>query len=487
MKVFENKVGRPSNETLKKRRTVKTLIVCLVVFVLALCSFLTYTIIKSFNVSGESKNISAGGVEVSVAGRNGGFIIGSKYYKKTEVSLGSNVSISTKKDAVGSNVIYVASDGKTKLDFKTVVGNDLKKKVGGSYSKVVLQTLNSSGKAIETKTTNIKSNTVTPFITIKKATNKVKISVMQATTNGAKQIFSKTINVSTLPIVTPKLVDKATKNSSGVYVVKNNGNNKINFKLDFTSGHTMYYSVFTYNGHTLTSSNVDKTLATCVAFNKSMTTPDYTVSVTTQAAVRLRIYNNLNTCKSDTKAKYASPSDSNKTVIKESSIKYSSKFTTTNSDGYVTPVNYDKAAIGKKIGSQTSSACKQYAYKYAYYIKYGKTTTGYDPVCTTYSNESDLISKIKTSIDNGTALMVFFSNNFGEYKQHWGVAVGYKPNEYNKVTHISQIMFLDPYSSSGYGKKGASILWAGPIFNSDHKNIHSTMLKLKNNTYCYVK
>ena len=212
------------------------------------------------------------------------------------------------------------------------------------------------------------------------------------------------------------------------------------------------------------------------------------MNVNRKRGARIRVYSSLANCTADDNSVLASPTSGNtkRKVMKEFAVKYRPNNTVTNSDGYIVPLHYNKATIGKTIGSQTKSQCKLYAYKYAYYIKYGKTTTGYNPICKTYSSMSNLLSIIKNNIDNGSSTMVFFSNNYGEYKQHWGVAVGYKPNKNNEVTHISQILFLDPYSSVGYGKKGENVLWSGRIFDEKGNNIHSTMLRFKNSTYCYV-
>ncbi len=368
MKLFKNKVGRPSNEALKKRRIIYLAIIFVAVIAIGACVFYTVNYFKNSNVSGTNKYMSTTGANIYMVATSDCFITGNKLYTKDAyISLGSSAALSTVKDNLGSKVVYSASNGKGKIIFRGNFGNDIMKRVGKNYSKLIVQVFNSSNRSISQKSVNIKSASVSATVAIPKNAYTVKVSVVQAVSNGTKQIFAKTINISTLPTISATFVDKAIKNSEGLYAVKYNGNNRIKYNLGNGSGRTLYYSVFTYNSHTLTSANVNGTKATCVAFNKNITTPNYGVNVNSNVAIGIRIYENLNTCKSDTNAKYAAPGD-NRTVLKEFDVKYLSKYTTLNKKKYTVLTAYNKEAIGLNIGTQTRKKCFMYALKYGAYI-----------------------------------------------------------------------------------------------------------------------
>ena len=465
---------------LGKKSNIKKIAVFLIVIMILCCAALVYLFISWGDVSGESKNIATTDAIFSLAGKKGGFIYKDKYYAKGKsVTLGGITS----GNKIGSNVFYFAADGESSFTIKGKFGKQMTKPSDKKQIAFYVQTYNSKGVVLESKNTLVKSSTHSLTINSRRGINYVKISLSKAGT----VIYTIIAKVGNLPTIEHQSLSGATRNSAGEYVIKTPGEVNLRFKFTYESGHTLYYRWFTYKDYTMSASNINSTNKKCVPLTGN-TTVDYPMNVNRKRGARIRVYSSLANCTADDNSVLASPTsgNTNRKVMKEFAVKYRPNNTVTNSDGYIVPLHYNKATIGKTIGSQTKSQCKLYAYKYAYYIKYGKTTTGYNPICKTYSSMSNLLSIIKNNIDNGSSTMVFFSNNYGEYKQHWGVAVGYKPNKSNEVTHISQILFLDPYSSVGYGKKGENVLWSGRIFDEKGNNIHSTMLRFKNSTYCYV-
>lgn len=475
MKLFENKVGRPSNELLKRRKNAKILIIACVVAVLCLVSYGIYSLTS---VTGIAKNIKATDAAFSISGVNGGFVYKSKYYAKgKKLALGGT----SKANPLGVNVLFFSSSGNTSFN---IVGNFGKKMTVPPDKKPIafsIQGFDTNNKVVSSSNVLVKSSTHTLKMTASKNIRYVKITLSKT----GEIIYSTVVNISNLPTIEHKKVTAAAKNSSGEFVQKESGEAKMKFTVTNYSGHTLYYRWFTYKNNVVKSSEVGSKNQTCVAFNKTTTTAEYPLSVTRPRAATLRVYATLNDCRNDNSAKYPRPSTSNRTVLSDIIVRYKLMYTTTNSSGFTVLSSFNKATIGKLIGSQTKSDCKQYAYKYAYYMKHGTTTTGYSPICSTYSNRQSLLNIIKKNIDSGNPIMVFFSNNYGTYKQHWGVAVGYKLNNNGELNNLGQIYFLDPYSSAGYGKKGENVLWAGTAFNSNNVSTHGTMKALKNNTYCY--
>ena len=483
MGLFKNEVGRPSNETLKKRRIIYLVIIFVAVIGIGACVFYTVNYFKNNNIEGTDKNISAAEAKLYVSGNNNGFTMDNKYYSKgTSVPLGSSILISNAKDGVGSNVIFTSSDGKTKLDFKGEFGKDLQRRIGSIYSKIIVQTYNSAKKVIATKSVNIKSSSTTATIAIPKNTNTVRVAVLQATFNGQREIFSKTINVSAIPTIANTSVDKANKNSNGIYIVSKNGENKIKYNINTSSGRTMYYSVFLYDGHSFDTSNVKSTLASCVSFNSNKTTPNYSVTVNSQLGVKIRIYADANTCKNDIKARYPSANGNNRQVLVESNIKISPKLTTTNKSKYIVLANYSKSAIGKNVGTQIGSNCFIWALKYGAYIMgngtYTKTTdvaANYNATSHNAKTTSEIYDVIVKNIDNGKPVVIHVYNSSSS--THYVTVVGYKRDKYKKVDSLDDLWIIDPYPAGGESCKGKKDAATTPkkCLVKDNLNVSSVM------------
>lgn len=452
MSLFKNDVGRPSNEILKKRRNIKILIIVLAVLAVAGLSYFTYSYVSRNSVSGESKNISTSDAVFYIAGKNAGFIVNNKYYSKGKyISLGSKITMSTVKDNVGSSVVYVASSGKTAINIKGTFGREFTKKVNGANSTMILQSFNSSGKVVSSKIVKITKSSVVGNLTISSNVRSIKVSLMQQTVSGVKQVYTKTINTSTLPTVSETLVDSARKTSNGVYAVEKNGDNRVKFNINTTSGHTMYYSVFTYKSHSLTSANVEKKNTTCASFSKSTTTPTYSVNVNNMKAISIKVYGDINTCRSDSGSK--ANSKTSKPILTATSVKYSPKYTITNSAGYNVIVKYSRSGIGKNIGTQKGPNCFMYALKYGAYILGKSSYTKNSTVSSIYGatshyakSEKEIYDAIVYNIDRGKPVVIHVSNSQSE---HYVTVVGYKQDLKGNVDSFDDIWIIDPYPAGG--------------------------------------
>ena len=467
MKLFENKIGRPSNDTLKKRRAVKALIVASVVLVLGLVSF---GVCSLLGISGVSKNVKSTSAAVYISGKNGGFVYKKKYY-----AAGKTITLGTiEKQPANDNVFFFASDGKTTFNIK---GNFGKKfiKYDNGYPKFIVQSYDSSNNVLQTKTTEVKSTAYTLTLTASQNIHHLRIGIIK----GGKQVYSQTIKVGTTPTVEHITVSQARKNTAGEFVIEKSAEVKMKFKLTTTSGHTMYYRWFTYIGYTLKSSEVVSTNETCVAFNKTTTTEEYPMNVNRPRAGMIRVYATKEDCKNDTKAKYPSPSSNgkvnvNRSVLKEKVVKYKPAYTTTNSSGFTVIEKYDRKKLSNAIGSQKKYVCFTYALKYGAYIL-GKDYSSDSDSCGAFGatnhkakNAAEIYAAIVDNIDRGKPVVIHVYMN-EEHPTHWVTVVGYKRNAKGEVNSFDDIWIVDPYSSVDYGVKGDNVLWDGKA--SDRKNV----------------
>lgn len=191
MEVFKNKVGRPSNEFLKKRKQAKILIAVSVIFVIGILFYGGYSLL---NVTGISKNVSASGGTIYISGKSGGFIYSKKYYASGKsVTLGSISKYSN-----NPNVFLFASDGNTKFNIKGTFGKKFAKSDVNGYPNFIVQSYDVNGKTLETKTTQIKfAGTHTLTLTASKNIHHIRIGVLKS----GKQAYNQTIKIGTIPVL----------------------------------------------------------------------------------------------------------------------------------------------------------------------------------------------------------------------------------------------------------------------------------------------
>ncbi len=458
MELFKNKVGRPSNETLKKRTRVKIIIAVAVVVLLGSFSLLLYRALSASDVSGIPKNVGSNEAAFYIAGKSGGFVYSNKYYAANKsIILGT-----LKKAASDSNVFFFAADGKTTFKITGKFGKTVAKADGFGYGKFIAQSYDSAGRTLETKTAEVKSTTVT--FDLKASTNihRVRIGFIKS----GKEQFNKTILVGVTPTIEHMLVSRAAQNTKGEWLVEKPAEIKMKFKITSTNGHTMYYRWFTYNDYTIKSSNVSSTNQTCVRFNGTTTTAEYPMAVKGPRAGMIRVYATEAACKGDTKAKYPQPSSGGKSVtdrrvLKQKIVKYRTKYTTTNDSGFTVLADYDKMLLGDKIGTQREQICFRFALKYGSYIlKNGLYTNEQDSYAAYgasdhYGSASKIYSTIVDNIDQGKPIVIHTWLS-SKHPTHYVTVVGYKYGSNNKVDGLEDIWIVDPYARGGnncYGKK----------------------------------
>lgn len=254
------------------------------------------------------------------------------------------------------------------------------------------------------------------------------------------------------------------------------------FNISNSNGHTLYYRWFTFNDYTIKSSNVVSTNNTCVAFSSKTTTKEYPFNINRPRAGMIRVYASLADCNGDTKAKYARPSSksNNRSVLKEIVVKYRPNNVTTNSSGFTIINKYNRSNLSKTIGSQTKGQCFMYALKYGAYILGKSSYTSNSTSVSTYSavshnatTLSEIYSAIVNNVNNGKPVVIHVWNNSSD--THYVTVVGYKRDSNGKVDSLDDIWVVDPYSNSGYGKKGTNVLWDGKALGrSTVKGINST-------------
>lgn len=189
MKLFENKVGRPSNETLKKRRIVATVLIFVAVFAIGACVFYT---VNHFKTVGSSKNISTAfstyqllSSSIDMTDSKGNTYPkstyaelknGTTYYLvdmkstatlKIKVKYGDNIiagkTVNKKKYYYQMQVVAyaagdkkIASTGKTNIK-STVITQSLSVKNTVSYVRILIYDASSSRKVVETITFNVRA------------------------------------------------------------------------------------------------------------------------------------------------------------------------------------------------------------------------------------------------------------------------------------------------------------------------------------------
>ena len=111
MSLFKNGVGRPSNETLKKRRIVATVLLFTVVLAIGGCVFFT---VNYFKTTGTNKNISSGSIHnsISIKNKSGPIYVGTEKTKEGDFKVvgSKNLEISLNDFGKASIVVRTTYD-----------------------------------------------------------------------------------------------------------------------------------------------------------------------------------------------------------------------------------------------------------------------------------------------------------------------------------------------------------------------------------------
>ena len=163
MGLFKNGVGRPSNETLKKRRIIATIMIFAVVLAVGVCVFYTVNYFKG--VSGTDKNVSSSTLAPTVMAKNNS---GKSYIHKyvtdivTESWKGNYYLVGGNN---GSIEVELASSNKATITLKTIFNKDVakgfKKGLKKYYYQMEIATYDKNGEQIgKTGRINISKTTI---------------------------------------------------------------------------------------------------------------------------------------------------------------------------------------------------------------------------------------------------------------------------------------------------------------------------------------
>ena len=321
MELFKNGIGRPSNEVLKKRKYVKIAVVFLIIIVIGIIGFLVYrSNFSKGKLEGDKLNVApVANKFVAVSNGNNCYTVYAPtnaqnwrlqvYYKKKGVlSYGSNKIISKDhyNDKVKSQKVCFTKQKYDEETFRILV-----KWTTGANDKTYKTVRLSSWKP-----TGWNHNPLTGW-----AYEDFDVSWNKTTNNNNSNNSNNNNNSSALPTITFK-PQSGSINSKGVVQVTSANNYSTKVTITNTSGKTYYFRWFTYGNHNISSkptyNGVTYNNEVCVAFSsKKEISVGLNVSKSyPKRAGQIKIYSNLNSCKSD------SVSTSTKDVVTKKSVYY---------------------------------------------------------------------------------------------------------------------------------------------------------------------
>lgn len=467
MNIWKNKVGRPTNEILAKRSAIKTIIfACLVLVV--------FTVTMIFNDFYGDK--LKGAAEVSkttydITGLDGyGLVADELYYKG-----GTYINF----DNISSGIVFAGDTGKRRVNvrvrFPRAIYSPVKKSgyLYPDYTYVMFTKYNSSGKRISScPLKKVTSQTYDCWFTVDSATHYIEIDLYN--TNMAKnsagvRISSKRIDVAMWPTAKITAKSNLVKTSNDEYITTGYKTYENTGTIVNPSARKLYMRWITYKNLNMTASNVNY-ISDCISFSSKKYNIN-TISLTTNSTYPrrsgiIKVYSSYNQCSADS-------SGSKKNTLATATIKYVNSATGTNSYGYQELV-YSVGKIGEKIGSQNPSTCISHSLAYGSYILGGKVST-YFPIGDSFKascfgaydkyakSAQDLYNIIVAQLTKGIPVSIHVKNSSS---QHWVLVVGYKNKGNKKLDYgnITEYLWaIDPYSSSGHGKKGSKVLSRGVV------------------------
>ena len=175
MSLFKNSVGRPSNETLKKRRIVATVLLFTVVLAIGGCVFFT---VNHFKTTGTNKNISSGSIHnsISIKNKSGPIYVGTEKTKEGDFKVVGSKNLEISLNDFGKANIVVRT---TYDSVKTYAVKDGRKKY---YYQVQSFIYDKNNRVIgQTKKVDIKKTTIDQSITIDSNASYIMVQFYSAT------------------------------------------------------------------------------------------------------------------------------------------------------------------------------------------------------------------------------------------------------------------------------------------------------------------
>ena len=464
MKLFENKVGRPSNE-IKRKRKIFYFIIALVFFSLVGC-----IVILNVNFNKILGATTSNSVVFDIAGTNTGLQFDGTYYAKNNYNLTTN--------KIGNGIVFTSENEDTIINFrarfpKSVYDVGQYKLNGKKHDYIRFVSYGDNNKVIaKSSMSKVTQSTYSYKFKITKNVRYITAEIYSANasdTGASNRMVQKKIRVANRCKVTISPASgRLVANSNGVYNVTNYSNYKSNVNIINSSGLPLYYRWFTYSSLNPSKNNISYK-GTCKKFNnKSLNVNGLGLTVSEsypERSGRIKVYENKSACEKDNNS--ATYRD-----VGVGTIKYANNTkTATNNQGFTMLRNYQigKANLNnlsKSIGKQAPSVCFDYALAYGVYIiknggNYKHPTSSNYPAnrnaygsYATYStggklnseHYSKMYSIIKENINKGIPLVLWVNNSgAGGSGTHYVTIVGYKNAKVNNSSSfMSNIWILDP-------------------------------------------
>lgn len=453
---FDNEEKKSKN----KDKVIIFLAVIIVVLSLSVFGILVYKVyFAKDKVEGNNQNASTP-ISIKYSGGNGGIIVKDVYYAKGTVLTASQV---------GSSTIITNSNGNTNLNLSISLSSAYFRSISPYYFNIVSYG-NNNKKIVQTQCKKITSQKGSATITIKRGTTYVTTSIYKKRNCSGSVVATEKTKVNPAPYITIK--PTGTMDSNNVVKVTKSGTYSTNFTINNTTGNTYYYKWFTYKTNSY-SSGVSYQ-GPCKAFNKTVSTGSLGLKVDTSIPNRLgylRVYTSKSLCEADVNAKYknTTTNKSKQYYIQSAQIKYEWPNVYQASNGFKM-LRYDINDISKKIGSQNSYNCYNYALAYGVYILNGSVSTKHSCDVTKYGasksgtraeNKTKLFDIIKSKINNGIPVVLHVNNNSGG--EHWVLVTGYKIGKSSSNMGISDLYIVDPWMTP-LGSKNVT-LYSGIMSN----------------------
>lgn len=468
MSLFKNKVGRPSNSTLRNRK----LFLCFSIIILILLS--TILILFGLNVNNIRGDVITKPV-FDISGTNGGYIYNGKYYAKGKYNLTT--------DQIANGVVFTNSAGTTVINIRARfpesiynIKYDPLKGKRHDYIKFVSYGDNNKVLAQSSVLKVTKASYNYSF----KITSSVRYiaaeiySANSSDTGPSSRAVQKKIRTSSSSVVNISPSNTSLKkNSNGVYTVTSFANYTSNVSISNPSGLILYYRWFTYKNLNKTKNNISFR-GTCVKFNaRSVKISNLGLNVSQsypERSGKIKVYSSKSLCEKDNDS-LTSTDVGSKTISYANNTK-----TATNKEGFIMLSNYQigKASLNnlsKSIGQQAPGVCFDYALAYGVYVmKNGgnyKHPTSYSypanrsaygsdvPYSTNGSlnakNYTDMFNKIKTNINKGIPLVLWVNNSgAGGSGTHYVTIIGYRNEKVNNSSSfMKNVWVLDPANIGG--------------------------------------
>lgn len=463
MKLFENTVGRPSNDIIKKRRKfifISTGFVMLFIFGMALTMQLNNNISKKKLQGAASKPLSISYELENMDNTNGKDIA----YESGKYSFKVYLKNTASKSYYYKWFLYESDNTSGKVAQRYVC-KEFNKSIFFKAQIDIDETANNRAGLVKVYSDKDSCEADNKGISIKDVVEKEKIKLSLA-----------------------KIKVRLVNSNNKIYSLGNNNvvpdYGKYDFKVYLYNYDklTYYFRMFEYSEVDATGSY--KSVGECLAFNKDIS-KNYSVKIdknNKNKSFYLKVYNDMTACKLD------KSNNIKQKLIYDESYNYVSSSTVSNN--YL-KIKYDIKSISKTLGTGLKEKSKQASLAYGTYIlsnqkkvssmnknsdkKYGAYTSN-------YFDQKNVYDTIKSQLSKGIPVAINVSRN---NKSYWVLVVGISSDKDSIKDNISDLIIIDPYNcdeKTCYGNKKVT-LYNGIL--SKREGITGLYATIKNNNRYY--